>query len=687
MSLIKEDPWLAPYSACIQRRWNQAKKAAARLAGDWTLSEHSLSYDYYGLHRTAAGWVLREWAPNAAAIYLLGCFNAWSEVDDFALQRLNERGDWELKLEPDRLHHEDLYRLRIHWDGGSGERIPSHARRVVQDTSTHRFNAQVWAPGDPYKRHHASPPRPTPLLIYEAHVGMAQEEGRVGSYTEFREHILSRIRAAGYNAIQLMAVMEHPYYGSFGYHVSNFFAASSRFGTPDELAELVDAAHGMGLFVIMDIVHSHAVKNTMEGLAEFDGTPYQYFHAGGRGLHEAWDSRCFDYGKLDVQHFLLSNCRFWMEQYGFDGFRFDGVTSMLYLHHGLGTAFTDYGEYFDGAVDEDAWVYLALANRLVHEFNPAAVTIAEDVSGMPGLAVSFEQGGCGFDFRLAMGVSDLWVRLLKEVADDDWSMERIWHELINRRAEEKTVGYAESHDQALVGSKTLSFELMDASMYTHMGIHEPHPVVDRGIALHKMIRLLTLATCGEGYLNFMGNEFGHPEWVDFPRQGNGWSYHYARRQWSLRDNPELKYHVLGDFDQAMLDLVKAHHMVGARPPQRLYTNNAHKLLVFARNGALLCFNFHPVASYPDYAIEVPPGCYTTILDSDAPRFGGFSRRLPDQQYETVPEIEGHRLRHVLRLYLPSRTALVLHHASGPTEAQHDAIREVLSAAKTGVNGR
>ncbi|MDP6630188.1 MAG: alpha amylase C-terminal domain-containing protein [Kiritimatiellia bacterium] len=681
LSIIRQDPWLEPYSDCIQRRWNKVDEAAARLAADRDLSDHSLSYDYYGLHRTPTGWVFREWAPNATAIHLLGSCNEWSESDDFAMRRLNDRGDWELHLNADVLHHEDLYRLRIHWDGGSGDRIPTHARRVVQDASSNIFNAQVWAPSEPYQRRQPPPPRPTPLLIYEAHVGMAQEWGRVGTYIEFREHILPRIKAAGYNAVQLMAIMEHPYYGSFGYHVSNFFAASSRFGTPDELAELVDAAHGMGLLVIMDIVHSHAVKNTVEGLGEFDGTTHQFFHAGGRGEHDAWDSRCFDYGKLDVQHFLLSNCRFWMEQYGFDGFRFDGVTSMLYLHHGLGTAFTDYGTYFDWAVDEDAWVYMALANRLIHEINPEAVTIAEDVSGMPGLAAPFEAGGCGFDFRLAMGVSDCWVRLLKEASDENWNMSAIWHELTNRRAEEKTIGYAESHDQALVGSKTLSFELMDASMYTHMGVNEANPQVDRGIALHKMIRLITLATSGEGYLNFMGNEFGHPEWIDFPRKGNDWSYHYARRQWSLRDNPELKYHTLGDFDAAMVAAIREDHVVGEYPPRLLHAHNDQKILVFERSGDLFIFNFHPNESYPDYAIEAPIGLYTVALDSDEARFGGFDRRASNQVHETVPLIGGNHLRHTLRLYLPARTALVLRKTGGPSEEQLVAMRNLLSSAR------
>ena len=174
-----------------------------------------------------------------------------------------------------------------------------------------------------------------------------------------------------------MAIQEHPYYGSFGYHVSSFYAASSRFGTPDDLKHLIDDAHSMGIAVIMDIVHSHAVKNELEGLGRFDGSYNQYFYGDHRREHPAWDSLCFDYGKNEVLHFLLSNCKFWLEEYGFDGFRFDGVTSMLYYSHGLGQAFGSYDDYYNGGQDTNAITYLSLANEVIHTVNPNAITIAE----------------------------------------------------------------------------------------------------------------------------------------------------------------------------------------------------------------------------------------------------------------------------------------------------------------------
>jgi 1,4-alpha-glucan branching enzyme len=463
--------------------------------------------------------------------------------------------------------------------------------------------------------------------------------------------------AAGYNTLQLMAIQEHPYYASFGYHVSNFFAASSRFGTPDELKALIDAAHGLGLAVIMDIVHSHAVANEVEGLSRFDGSLYQYFHDLPRGYHEAWDSRLFDYGKTEVLHFLLSNCRFWLDEYRVDGFRFDGITSMLYRHHGLGKAFSGYDYYFDESVDEEALVYLALANRVIHTLRPDALTIAEDVSGMPGLALAAEKGGIGFDYRFAMGVPDLWIKLIKEVRDEDWPLEHLWHELTNRRAEEATISYTESHDQALVGDKTIAFRLMDAAMYDHMGRDDPDLTVERGVALHKMIRLITLATAGSGYLNFMGNEFGHPEWIDFPREGNGWSYAYARRQWHLAENSGLKYQYLARFDRAMIQLVREAQLLRITQLYRLWIHQRDLVLAFERGDMVFVLNFNGVHSFTDYSIPIVAGRYQLIVDSDADRFGGHGRLTADQAHHTHTA-GAHAIPH-LSLYLPTRTAIVL----------------------------
>jgi 1,4-alpha-glucan branching enzyme len=524
------------------------------------------------------------------------------------------------------------------------------------------FNAQVWKPPKSHRWKLPNYRRPEePPLIYEVHIGMAQDEEKIGSYREFTVKVLPRIVAAGYNTIQLMGIQEHPYYGSFGYQVTNYFAPSSRYGSPAELKELIDTAHSNGLSVIMDLVHSHAAPNEVEGLSCFDGTPYQYFHDGHRGRHEAWGSRCFDYHKPQVLQFLLSNCRYWLEDFRFDGFRFDGVTSMLYLHHGLGKVYTSYEDYFNESVDEDALTYLALANRLIHHIRPDAITLAEDVSGMPGLAAPQSQGGFGFDYRFAMGIPDHWIKLTKDLRDEEWPIGQLWFELTNRRHDEKTISYAESHDQAIVGDQSLIFRLIGSDMYDHMQVNDDSLRVARGIGLHKMIRLITLSTAGHGYLNFMGNEWGHPEWIDFPRAGNNWSFKYARRQWHLVDDPNLKYSLLARFDRDMLTLAKAYGLFDSSVPILLHEHSADQVIIFARGELIFAFNFHPNISFTDYGFNAPQGTYQMILDSDAVEYGGYWRLTPKQKHSTMSidcEAEDQQM---LSLYLPSRSAFVLRH--------------------------
>ncbi len=661
LAIIKNDPWLKPFAAAIEGRHQDAvDKERELIAVDGSLKAFANAYNYFGLHRTDTGWVFREWAPNATSITLVGDFSGWKEYRKYALKP-KANSVWEIKLKKDDLHHGDLYKMIVCWEGGCGERIPAYATRVVQDEQSKIFSAQVWAPETPYKwKVKKFTPDTKPLLIYECHIGMAQEREGVGSYTEFKEKVLPRIVADGYNTIQIMAIQEHPYYGSFGYHVSSFYAPSSRFGTPEELKALIDAAHEAGIAVIMDIVHSHAVKNEVEGLGRLDGSYDQYFYGDGRREHPAWDSLCFDYGKNQVLHFLLSNCKYWLEEFKFDGFRFDGVTSMLYYSHGLGQAFGSYDDYYNGGQDTNAITYLTLANKLIHEVNRRAITIAEEMSGMPGLATPFKAGGIGFDYRMAMGIPDYWIKMLKEKKDEDWHPTSIYWELTNRRADEKTISYVESHDQALVGDKTVIFRLIDDQMYWHMTKGDDNAAVNRGIAMHKMIRLVTLATINGGYLNFMGNEFGHPEWIDFPREGNGWSYKYARRQWDLVDRKELRYCELNDFDNAMIRLVGDVYDFQALPVEKLWDKDDDQVLAFKRGDLVFVFNWAPFKSYDGYGFLAPEGEYEVVLSSDSKEFGGFGNidegvnhfTQPDPLY--APDGKGW-----LKLYLPARTCQVL----------------------------
>ena len=635
------------------RYYNDTKN---RLLGDGkTLNEFANAHEYFGIHHVDGGWVYREWAPSAYQLYLSGEFNNWNQTSH-PLKKL-ENGIWELKLDGD-----DAL-----WDGCKvktvvdanltrTEHIPLYIRRAVQDKESVTWAGEVVDDKKTFAWTDQEFKGADSLYIYEAHVGMAQEEGKVGTYLEFANKILPMIKKMGYNAIQLMAIMEHPYYGSFGYQVSNFFAASSWFGKPEDLKYLVNKAHKLGIRVLLDVVHSHAVKNTAEGINMFDGTEWQFFHNGDKGDHPAWGTKCFNYGKDEVIHFLLSNLKFWMTEYHFDGFRFDGVTSMLYHDHGLGTAFDNDNKYFSLNTHVEAITYLQLANEVIREVNPEAITIAEDMSGMPGMCLPIADGGIGFDYRLAMGLPDMWIRTVKEKSDEQWDVGQMWGEMCLRRPGEGTVAYVESHDQALVGDKTMIFRLADANMYTDMDKECHNLVIDRAIALHKMIRLFTLAGGGEAYLNFMGNEFGHPEWIDFPREGNGWSFHYCRRQWSLRNNGFLKYQWLADFDHDMIMLTKRNHIFAQRIGDLRTCQNEKKVLAFYRKGLLFAFNFHPTNSYQNVKVPVPANAdYEVRLSSDDKKYGG-QELIAHMTYPAKQEKDGS---YYIELYLPSRTAVVL----------------------------
>lgn len=651
--ILELNPQLKPFEGDIELRMNLYKNTKNRLLPNGgTLNDFANAHDYFGIHHTEDGWVYREWAPSASKLWLTGEFNNWNRTSH-PLTSLGN-GKWEIKLKEDELKEGCKIKTVVEAFGKTSDHIPLYIRRVVQDPKTVVWYGEVVDDRKVFNWTDKDFKAEKDLYIYEAHVGMAQEEGKVGSYREFADYILPRIKKSGYNTIQLMAIMEHPYYGSFGYQVSNFFAASSWFGKPEDLKYLVNKAHEMGIRVLLDVVHSHAVKNTAEGINMFDGTTWQFFHDGGKGEHPAWGTKCFDYGKDGVIHFLLSNLKFWMTEYHFDGFRFDGVTSMIYHDHGLGTNFDD-SKYFSLNTHVEAITYLQLANELIRQVNPDAITIAEDMSGMPGMCLPIEDGGIGFDYRLAMGMPDMWIKTVKEQADENWYIKGMWNNMCLRRPGEGTVAYVESHDQALVGDQTMIFRLAGANMYTDMDKACHNPRIDRAIALHKMIRLFSIGAGGEAYLNFMGNEFGHPEWIDFPREGNGWSFHYCRRQWSLRDNGFLKYQWLGDFDEDMIALTKKHKIFEQRFGDERLSKEPEKMIAFYRNGLLFAFNFHPSKSLTNLLIPVDKYAdYTVALSSDDEKYGGFN-----QIAHIVYPVKRFNGQNYIEIYLPARTAVVL----------------------------
>ena len=653
--ILELNPQLEPFSGDIDLRMHLYRSTKKRILSEGqSLNDFANAHLYFGFHHVDGGWYYREWAPSAYQLYLEGEFNGWNQTSH-PLTNLGN-GSWELYLPGD----------NALWDGCKvktvvdanltrTEHIPLYARRVVQNKQTITFECEVVDDRKTFPWTDKDFVGEDELYIYEAHIGMAQEEARIGTYREFADKILPRIQALGYNTIQLMAIMEHPYYASFGYQVSNFFAASSWYGAPDDLKYLINRAHEMGIYVLLDVVHSHACKNVGEGLNLFDGTPDQYFMPDD---HPAWGSRLFNYGKHEVIHFLLSNLKYWIEEYHFDGFRFDGVTSMLYHNHGLGENFTSYRQYFSLNTNVEAVTYLQLANELVHAVNPFAITIAEDMSGMPGMCIPIRCGGIGFDYRLSMGIPDYWIRLIKDTPDEDWDLYRLWYELTTRRPQEKNVGYTESHDQALVGDKTLMFRMADSEMYRGMAKEYHSIAIDRAIALHKMIRFITLTLGSDAYLNFMGNEFGHPEWIDFPREGNGWSYQYARRQWSLADSPFLKYSWLNQFDRDMLKFVRRYRVLSKTTAMNLWIDQEKKIIAYAKGEMIYVFNFSARYSPTDFFVPAHAtgeGTYRALFSTDDSCYGGQDRVDHEYVYHTEAVMDkgvG------FSAYIPCRTAVV-----------------------------
>lgn len=666
--LLKHDPYLKNHENEIRRRYKCFQDQLLEIENSEGLLQFCKSYEKYGMHRLPDNSIhFLEWAPGAEAVFLRGDFNSWERLTH-PFKKL-PYGKWELTLPPKpdgscQIAHLDRIKIvvLVKGTGELADRNSPWATYVVRDQNVPQYGQRFWDPPEDerYKFKHPKVPLPKSLRIYECHIGIASEDYWVANYANFKDNVLPRIKHQGYNAIQIMAIMEHAYYASFGYQVTSFFAASSRYGTPEELKALVDRAHELGIYVLLDVVHSHASKNVLDGLNQFDGTNNCFFHDGGRGTHPLWDSRLFDYTQMETLRFLLSNCYWYLQEYQFDGFRFDGVTSMLYHSHGMGHGFSgDYNEYFGLNTDTESLVYLMLANYMIHKLFPNAITIAEDVSGMPALCRPVDEGGGGFDFRLGMAIPDMWIKLLKEHKDEDWNMGNIVHTLSNRRWMEKTVAYAESHDQALVGDKTLAFWLMDKEMYTNMSVlTELTPVIDRGLALHKIIRMITHGLGGEAWLSFIGNEFGHPEWLDFPRVGNNESYHHARRQWHLVDDNLLRYRFLNNFDRALNETEDKYHWLPAPPGYVSWKHEDDKVIAFERAGVLFVLNFHPFKSFSDYEIGIEtPGKYKVVLDSDAEEFGGHKRIDRGVDIFTFNKPFAGR-RNSIKAYIPSRVGLI-----------------------------
>lgn len=645
--ILEYDNYLLPYEKDIELRMDRLFALEKRLFGESAKDGKDISalllnfasaHEYFGFHREGNGYIYREYAPNAKQLFLCGDFNGWSRTS----HELTPIGDGVFEINISQNIVGSRVKVRVVADSFDELKIPMFADYVTRDDH-YDMAAQIFDSKYKFSQKPFTPSKD--LVIYEAHIGMATETDGIGTYEEFRKNVLPKIKADGYTAIQLMGIMEHPYYASFGYQVSNFFAPSSLYGTPDELRKLIDSAHKAGIAVLLDIVHSHASGNTNEGLSMFDGTDDMFF----MGDHPAWGTKVFDYSKNFTLKFLLSNVKYYLDKFHFDGFRFDGVTSMLYTHYGLGVAFDNYSKYFSPSTNLDAINYLQLATSVTKATNDNAILIAEDMSAMPGMCIPVNEGGIGFDYRLALGEPDLWIKLIKECRDEDWNMNHIYWELSTRRPHEKNVGYAECHDQALVGDKTIIFRLCDKEMYWHMQKEDNDLTVERGVALYKNIYGITMALGGEGYLNFMGNEFGHPEWIDFPREGNGWSYKYAKRQWHLCKDENLKFSCLNEFNKDLIKILKKHDIFGAHDRQ-VYVSDEKKIIAFVKNDLLFVVSFNPTESFTDLAIENVGKNARLIFTSDDEKYCGHGRLTPNERHVKI-----RKERNCLKFYVPNRT--------------------------------
>ncbi len=663
-----QDAELSPYVDALLQRRDRFAAEIARIREQYgslqnyadlhlTLGMHTITTDDGRRYRR-----LREWMPAATALWLATDrlkFQRWAK---YAFRRVTPEGLWELDVPEEELPHGAYMELRVlpdaagASDGRPQRRVPAFARWVEQDAQVpEQWCARVWDPATPYTFRHDDHPRNLEFpRIYEAHVGIAQPyvgrtQHSVGSYAAFARDILPRIRDAGYTVVQLMGIPEHPLYKSFGYQVSNYFAPSSRFGLPDDFKALVDEAHRLGLAILLDITHSHAAPNTEQGIARYDASAYFF-----ADKDNQWGTLSFDYGKEMTRRFLLSNCRWWMEEFHVDGFRFDAVGNMIYRDHGFGDDFSHVGRCFytaDGSnrVDEDGVLYLELANTLIHELKPQSLTVAEEFSGMPGMTSPTRDAGLGFDYRFAMGIPDFWGKFIKEGRP----IGTLWHEMTNHRRYERTISYVACHDQCINGKDAMIWRLIGDEMHTHMSRFTDSWNTSRGLALYKLMRLATLTTAAHGYLNFMGDEFGHPEWID----GEA----YAHRQWHLTERDDLKYADLAAFDRDCLLHIVRRHPEQFREQVRLrHLDEEDRILAFERGRLFCAFNFHELRSRPSLEVWTTPGKYVETLSTDEDRYAGHSNlTVTEPPVEHFSDPASGATEQRITLYLPPLTALVL----------------------------
>ncbi len=596
--------------------------------------------DFLGAHKVEDGkYVFRVWAPNATGIFVAGTFNDWSE-DAAPMYRLNEGGVWETYIEG--VKNFDAYKYIIYTQTGRklykadpyaihSETRPGTASKIFE--GNYKWNDGLWL-----KKRKESSVYSAPVNIYEVHLGSWKryEDGNTLSYRDLAKELVEYVKNMGYTHIELLPISEYPFDGSWGYQVTGYFAVTSRYGTPDDFKFFVDQCHKSGIGVIVDWVPAHFPKDA-HGLAEFDGTPCYEYADIRKGEHLQWGTKVFDFGRNEVQSFLISNACFWFDEYHVDGLRVDAVASMLYLDYGR-----DDGHWIananGGNENLEAVAFLKKLNETVFTQHGDVMMMAEESTSWPMVSKPVYMGGLGFNFKWNMG----WMNDILKYFSLDGIFRKFNHDLITFSffyAFSENFVLPISHDEVVHGKCSLinkmpgNYNEKFAGVRAFLGYMYAHP--------------------GKKLL-FMGSEFG--QFIE-------WDYKKGL-DWILLD---YEMHVLlQDYTRELNKFYKKNAPLWEIDYSWegfnwiVSDDNTNSVIAFVRTDKddekiIAVCNFTPVLR-KDYKIGVPDGeSYELVFNSDSEKFGGTGEKIKKTYKTKKGEMHGYN--QYIELTLPPMTTL------------------------------
>ena len=596
--------------------------------------------DFLGAHKVEDGkYVFRVWAPNAVSIFVVGDFNGWNE-EASPMGRLNDAGVWETYI--DGIKNFDAYKFLIYTSEGrklyKADPYAKHAETRPGTASKIFEGDYKWRDGSWLKKRKETSVYNSPVNIYEVHLGSWKrfEDGNTLSYRDLAKELVSYVKDMGYTHIEMLPVAEFPFDGSWGYQVTGYFAVTSRYGTPDDFKYFVDECHKAGIGVIVDWVPAHFPKDA-HGLAEFDGSPCYEYADPKKGEHLDWGTKIFDYGRNEVQSFLISNACFWFDEYHIDGLRVDAVASMLYLDYGR-----EDGQWIPnvngGNENLEAVAFLKQLNETVFKEHGDVMMLAEESTAWPLVTKPVYMDGLGFNFKWNMG----WMNDILKYFSLDGIYKKYNHDLITFSffyAFSENFVLPISHDEVVHGKCSLinkmpgNYNEKFAGVRAFLGYMYAHP--------------------GKKLL-FMGTEFG--QFIE-------WDYKKGL-DWILLD---YDMHVLlQDYTRELNKFYKKNSPLW----QIDYSwegfnwivsdDNTNSVIAFTRTDendekiVAVC-NFTPVMR-TSYKIGVPDAeGYELVFNSDAKKFGGSGERIK----KTYKVFDGamHGYNHYIELTLPPMTTL------------------------------